>query len=213
MGDWTVHIVDDDAAVRDSLAFMLAAAGFAVRTYPNGSEFLSVARSLRHSCLLTDLRMPDMSGVELIRRLKAADAALPAIVITGHGDVPMAVEAMKVGASDFIEKPFDDAVLLEAIARATGERNAPAGDGGIADDIVARLDTLTPREVEVFEAVVGGLPNKTIAHALDISPRTVEVHRANVMTKMQARNLPELVRLALAAGYDITSPVRNPINR
>jgi two-component system, LuxR family, response regulator FixJ len=163
-------------------------------------EILAIAKELRSACLITDLRMPDMSGVELLRRLHEEDAMLPAIVITGHGDVPMAVEAMKAGALDFIEKPFEDEVLLEAVARAVAElERRPRAQ----DDIAAtrqRLAQLTERERQVMAGIVAGLPNKTIAYDLDISPRTVEVHRASVMSKMNARNLPELVRMVLAAG-------------
>ena len=199
IGDYIVHIVDDEEPVRKSLAFLLTMHGFAVRVHNSATDFLASAPSIRNGCLVTDLRMPDMSGVELLRALQAAQAMIPAIVITGHGDVPMAVEAMKAGALDFIEKPFEDEVLIDAIKRAA-ERlgESPVG----ADDVTAiqsRLQQLSERERQVLSSVVAGLPNKTIAYDLDISPRTVEVHRANVMTKMQARNLPELVRMALAA--------------
>lgn len=199
IGDYIVHIVDDDESVRVSLAFLLTTAGFTVRLHESATAFLAVAPGLRNGCLVTDLRMPDMSGVELLRKLRTAQATIPAIVISGHGDVPMAVEAMKAGALDFIEKPFEDEALIEAIRRAA-ERLAdkPAEPDDVAA-LHARLDELSERERQVLSGVVAGLPNKTIAADLNISPRTVEVHRANVMFKMQAKSLPELVRMALAA--------------
>lgn len=199
IADYTVHIVDDEEPVRKSIAFMLTMAGFAVRIHESASAFLAAAPSLRKGCLITDLRMPDLSGVELLRRLHEIGATMPSIVITGHGDVPMAVDAMKAGALDFIEKPFEEDVLIQAIHRAAAELARTDGreDAGA---IRARLASLSEREREVFAGVVAGLPNKTIAYDLDISPRTVEVHRANVMAKMEARSLPELVRMAMAAG-------------
>lgn len=197
-GELVVHIVDDEEPVRKSLAFLLSMSGHAVRLHESATAFLSVAPGLRNACLITDLRMPDMSGVELLKRLRAAHAMLPAIVITGHGDVPMAVEAMKAGALDFIEKPFEDQVLLDAIERAARELETRTQTDDLPA-IRARLDLLTERERQVLSGVVAGLPNKTIAYDLDISPRTVEVYRANVMAKMQAKSLPELVRMVLAA--------------
>ncbi|MFQ6186692.1 LuxR C-terminal-related transcriptional regulator, partial [Sinorhizobium meliloti] len=149
----------------------------------------------------TDLRMPDMSGVELLRKLGDRKINIPSIVITGHGDVPMAVEAMKAGAVDFIEKPFEDTVIIEAIERASEHLVAAEADVDETNDIRARLQTLSERERQVLSAVVAGLPNKSIAYDLDISPRTVEVHRANVMAKMKAKSLPHLVRMALAGGF------------
>lgn len=199
IGDYIVHIVDDDESVRVSLAFLLTTAGFTVRVHESATAFLAVAPGLRNGCLVTDLRMPDMSGVELLRRLAAAQAMIPAIVISGHGDVPMAVEAMKAGALDFIEKPFEDEALIEAIRRAAerlADKPVEADDAAV---VHARLGELSERERQVLSGVVGGLPNKTIAADLNISPRTVEVHRANVMFKMHAKSLPELVRMALAA--------------
>jgi two-component system response regulator FixJ len=197
--DYVVHIVDDEEAVRKSLAFLLATAGFTVRVHDSARSFLAVAPGIRNGCLATDLRMPDMSGVELLQALRAAGISIPSIVITGHGDVPMAVEAMKAGALDFIEKPFADEVLIEAIRRAA-ERLKNREDADVAA-IVERLRELTAREHQVLSRVVAGLPNKTIGYELDISPRTVEVHRANIMAKMQAKNLAELVRMTLAAGF------------
>ncbi|WP_175544467.1 response regulator FixJ [Mesorhizobium sp. YR577] len=200
MDDYVVHIVDDEEPVRKSLAFLLTMAGFTVRVHGSASSFQAAAPGLKPGILITDLRMPDMSGVDLLIKLNAANAMMPAIVITGHGDVPMAVAAMKAGALDFIEKPFEDELLIDAIKRAAerivGTPSAPDDTAAIR----SRLDQLTERERQVLSAVVAGLPNKTIAYDLDISPRTVEVHRANVMAKMQAKNLPELVRMTLAAG-------------
>ena len=197
-GDLVVHIVDDEEPVRKSLAFLLSMSGHAVRLHESATAFLSVAPGLRNACLITDLRMPDMSGVELLKRLRATHAMLPTIVITGHADVPMAVEAMKAGALDFIEKPFEDEVLLDAIDRAARELETRAETDDLPA-IRARLELLTERERQVLSGVVAGLPNKTIAYDLDISPRTVEVYRANVMAKMQAKSLPELVRMVLSA--------------
>lgn len=200
IADYTVHIVDDEEPVRKSLAFLLTMAGFTVRVHESATTFVEAAPSIRNGCLVTDLRMPDMSGVELLRQLGAMSANIPSIVITGHGDVPMAVAAMKAGALDFIEKPFEDEVLIEAIKRAAAKLSSEPGGEDVAA-IRTRLERLSEREREVLSGVVAGLPNKTIAYDLDISPRTVEVHRANVMSKMEARSLPELVRMALAAGF------------
>ena len=200
-GDYIVHIVDDEEAVRKSLAFLLTMSGFAVKMHESATDFLSAASSIRNGVLVTDLRMPDMSGVELLRNLVTANASLPAVVITGHGDVPMAVEAMKAGATDFIEKPFEDVVLIEAIQRAAEQLvDKPLELDDVAS-IQTRLGRLSDRERQVLSGVVAGLPNKSIAYDLNISPRTVEVHRANVMAKMQATSLPQLVRMALAADF------------
>lgn len=198
-GESVVHIVDDEEPVRKSLAFLLTMSGYTVRQHESAVAFLSVAPTIRNGCLVTDLRMPDVDGIELLQRLRQLSSTIPAIVITGHGDVPLAVEAMKAGAFDFIEKPFKDDVLISAVDRAI----ASIGRQAVHEDISAiraRAALLSDREREVFVAVVAGLPNKTIAYDLDISPRTVEVHRANVMFKMEARSLPELVRMALEAG-------------
>jgi two-component system response regulator FixJ len=196
--DYVVHVVDDEEPVRKSLAFLLTVSGFAVRVHESATAFLTAAPSLRNACLVTDLRMPDMSGVELLHRIRELALRIPAIVITGHGDVPMAVEAMKAGALDFIEKPFEDEVLIQAVRSAASEFDR-AADTDVAT-IRTRFMELTDREREVMAGVVAGLPNKTIAYDLQISPRTVEVHRANVMAKMGARSLPELVRMTLATG-------------
>lgn len=192
-----VHIVDDDEAVRQSLAFMLGSAGLPVRLYESASAFLDDLDPLLCGCLVTDVRMPDMTGIELLGRLKDKVPCLPAIVITGHGDVPLAVEAMKAGAVDFIEKPFEDEVLLRAVEAAL---KRAAGDGDTPlQEVMSRLATLSERERQVLEGLVAGQANKVIAAAYGISPRTVEVYRANVMTKMQAKSLSELVRMAVLA--------------
>ncbi|EUB96364.1 two component transcriptional regulator, LuxR family [Rhizobium sp. CF080] len=200
-GDYTIHIVDDEEPVRKSLAFMLTMNGFAVRMHETASSFLQFAPSIRNGVLVTDLRMPDMTGVELIRKLTTSRAGIPSIVITGHGDVPMAVEAMKAGAVDFIEKPFGDTVIIEAIQRAAELLSDKMLDTDDLAEVQTRLESLSDRERQVLAAVVAGLPNKSIAYDLDISPRTVEVHRANVMAKMKAKSLPQLVRMAIAAGF------------
>jgi two-component system response regulator FixJ len=195
-----VHVIDDDAAVRQSLAFLLSTAGFAVRVHDSAVAFLKVLPEVQAGCVVTDIRMPDMDGLELQRRLHGVKTGFPVIVITGHGDVPLAVEAMKAGAVDFIEKPFEDEVLLSAI-RVALSRNIK--DGERRSRLVAireRLKLLSEREREVLNGLVAGKPNKIIAHDLGISARTVEVYRANVMTKMQADSLSELVRMALLEG-------------
>jgi len=195
--DVVVHIVDDEEPVRNSLAFLLGTSGFAVRTHASATAFLEVAGSIRNGCLVTDLRMPDIDGVELLRRLKAAGLLLPAIVVTGHGDVQMAVEAMKNGAIDFIEKPFSDEVLLESIARAVDQASSQLDADATQSRTRERLSSLSDREIQVLRGVVQGQPNKTIALELSHSPRTVEVYRAGLMNKMQARSLAELVRMVM----------------
>ena len=199
--DVVVHIVDDEEAVRNSLAFLLGTSGFAVRIHETATAFLAIAPSIRNGCLITDLRMPDIDGVELLRRLGEIGAMLPAIVITGHGDVQMAVEAMKNGAQDFIEKPFSEEVLIGSITKAV-DRAAARLQGEAANEaILARIASLSDREAQVMGGVVAGKPNKTIAFDLGISPRTVDVYRAGLMGKMQAKSLPELVRMAMAVGW------------
>ena len=195
--DTVVHIVDDEEAVRNSLAFLLTTAGFAVRVHESATAFLAVAAQIHNGCLITDLRMPDMDGVELLRRLRDADAMLPAIVITGNGDVQMAVEAMKHGAIDFIEKPFSDDVLIDSIGRAAAHASEKLQITQSLEQTRQRLSVLSDRERQVLKGVVAGQPNKAIAFELGISPRTVEVYRAGLMGKMQARCLPDLVRMVL----------------
>ncbi len=201
--DTVVHIVDDEEAVRNSLAFLLSSAGFAVRVHDSATAFLGIAGKIGNGCLITDLRMPDMDGVELLRRLRAADTMLPAIVITGHGDVQMAVEAMKNGAIDFIEKPFSDDVLIESITRAAGRAAERVQSDAALTQVRQRVASLSERERQVLKGVVAGQPNKTIALELGISPRTVEVYRAGLMGKMQARSLPELVRMVMDVRIEV----------
>jgi two-component system response regulator FixJ len=198
-----VHIVDDEEAVRTSLAFLLDISGFAVRTHATATDFLKLAPDIKNGCLITDLRMPDMDGVELLRRLRDAGSMLPAIVITGHGDVQMAVEAMKNGALDFIEKPFSDDVLIASITRAVDEAASRSLADAGRDVLLGRIASLSERERQVLKRVVDGQPNKTIAFDLGLSPRTVEVYRANLMSKMQAQGLSELVRMAMSLGEDL----------
>ena len=188
--------------MRNSLAFLLSSAGFAVRVHESATAFLGIAGEISNGCLITDLRMPDMDGVELLRRLRGADAMLPAIVITGHGDVQMAVEAMKNGAIDFIEKPFGDDVLIESITRAAGRAAERVQSDAALTQVRQRVASLSERERQVLKGVVAGQPNKTIALELGISPRTVEVYRAGLMGKMQARSLPELVRMVMDVEID-----------
>jgi two-component system response regulator FixJ len=199
-----VHVIDDDEAVRASLAFRLEMADLPNRTYASPVDFLSVASSLKEGCIVTDVRMPEMSGLELIRRLHDRGVGLPIIVITGHGDVPLAVEAMREGVKDFIEKPFDDEVLLASIRRALASQTpsqAPPAPDGDRQRFEEMLAALSGRERQVLEGVVAGKLNKTIGFELGISPRTVEVYRAKMMHKTGAANLSELVRIALLAGF------------
>ena len=198
--DRVVHVIDDDEDVRQSLAFLLSSAGLAVRVHESAVAFLNVLPEIQEGCVVTDIRMPQMDGLELQRRLREVKAVLPVIVMTGHGDVPLAVEAMKAGAVDFIEKPFDDEVLLSAIRSALERRARDTERDARATAIKDRIDRLSEREREVLERLVMGKANKVIAYELGISPRTVEVYRANVMTKMQADSLSDLVRMALVEG-------------
>jgi two-component system response regulator FixJ len=196
-----VHVVDDDEAVRDSLTLLLESAGFRVRTYASANALLA-SPPAGTGCVLTDVRMPEMDGLELQKRLAATGTRLPVIVMTGHGDVPIAVAAMKSGAADFLEKPFDDTQLLTAVRNAIAASERSHDEDAVTADISTRLASLTPKEQEVLEKLVEGLPNKTIAYDLGSSPRTVEVHRARVMEKMGARSLPELVRMTIAVRGD-----------
>ncbi|MGH7094265.1 MAG: response regulator FixJ [Stellaceae bacterium] len=201
--DRHVYIVDDDEAVRDSISALLEACGYTVHSYSAAQDFLDAAPTLPIGCLIVDIRMPEMDGLELQRRLNDRLLAFPAIVVTGHGDVPLAVRAMKAGALDFIEKPFSSQAILGSVeaaltkAQSGGEARGPA-----AAAAAAKLELLSARECEVLQGLLTGLPNKSIAYDLAISPRTVEIHRARVMDKMGARSLSELIRLALAAGLD-----------
>ena len=195
-----VHIIDDDDAVRQSLAFLLGTARIAVRTYESAAAFLSALPGVDAGCIITDVRMPEISGIDLLRRLRELKVGMPVIVITGHGDVPMAVEAMKIGAVDFIEKPFDDDLLLTAVRSALGQWEKGAQKEGERAKLLDKLAALSNREREVLEGLVAGKPNKIIAFDLGISPRTVEIYRANLMTKMEAGSVSDLVRMALVAG-------------
>lgn len=197
--DVFVCVIDDDDALRDSLTFLLDTAGIAARAYESAAAFLAAPPAEEPACIVTDVRMPEMSGTDLLRQLKESGRRTPVIVMTGHGDIALAVEAMKLGAADFIEKPFVDEVLLAAVHSAI-ERRATNDEGDAAREAVAeRLATLSARERQVLDGLVSGNPNKTIAYDLGISPRTVEVYRANLMTKMQATSLSDLVRMALIA--------------
>ena len=198
--DQTVYVIDDDDAARDSLAFLFRTAEVDVRTYASATEFLAAAPGLKGGCVVTDVRMPQMDGLELLRRLRALDIALPVIVMTGHGDIPLAVEAMKAGAADFFEKPFSDEAMLSAVRRALGRERAERAREAERDVVKERLASLTARERQVLDGLVAGKANKNIAFDLGISARTVEIYRANVMTKMHAASLSELVRMALSTG-------------
>ena len=195
-----VHVIDDDVDVRQSLAFLLSAAGLAVRTHDSAVAFLKALPTLQDGCIVTDIRMPEMDGLELQKRLKEMKIDMPVIVITGHGDVHLAVSAMKSGAVDFIEKPFDDEALLFAIQAALTQHSDDRRRQSLVADVRKRLKALSEREKEVLNGLVAGKPNKIIAYELGISARTVEVYRANVMTKMQADSLSELVRMVLLEG-------------
>ena len=192
-----LYVIDDDQAMRDSLAFLLGSAGFSVLAFPAATSFLEALPTLEAACVLTDIRMPDVDGIELIRRLRAGAWKTPVIVMTGHGDVPLAVEAMKLGAFDFIEKPFDDEVLIRTLHSAIQTATARVQADSEEKDLAERVQSLTPRERQVLDALVAGHANKVIGRDLAISPRTVEIYRANVMTKMRVASLSELVRIAI----------------
>jgi two-component system response regulator FixJ len=192
-----VHVVDDDLAVRQSLSFLLASDGLPVRLHESASAFLEVVKDGATGCIVTDVRMPGIDGIAFLRHLKTRGFSLPVIVMTGHADVPMAVEAMKEGAVDFIEKPFDDDMFLAAVRSALRLQEQHAQRDAQVSEVQARLQGLSERERQVLEGLVAGKANKVIAYDLGISPRTVEIYRANVMTKMQAGSLSELVRMAL----------------
>lgn len=195
-----IHIVDDDPAVRDSLGFVLSTANWEVRAYASGAALLERVKDLEPGLIITDVRMPGITGLELIDELKRHGVRQPVIVLTGHADVSMAVEAMKAGVVDFLEKPFDDHALLAAVERGLGMQASAGANDAARSDVRARLAQLTARERDVFDAVSAGESNKSAAQVLGISPRTVEIYRANVMEKMQARTLADLVRMSLLAG-------------
>lgn len=197
--DAVIHLIDDDEDVRRALAFLLTTTGHAVRVYESAVAFLNAIASVQPGCIVTDLRMAEVDGLELQRRLKTFAVNMPIIIMTAHGDVPLAVEAMKAGAIDFIEKPFDDELLLRAISTALDHYSATGQHETIVHDIREKIHSLSPRETQVLEALLIGHPNKTIAYDLNLSPRTVEVHRANVMAKMGANSLSDLIRMTLLA--------------
>jgi two-component system response regulator FixJ len=199
-GPPVVHIVDDDDAVRRSLALLLASYGHVPATYDSGETFLSALDGLRPGCVIVDIRMPGMDGLALQQELKRRDSGLPVVIVTGHGDVPLAVQAMKAGAVDFIEKPYSERDLMRAVNAALVRLQDARQHDAASSSAAARLALLTPRERDVLRLLVDGRPNKVIAHDLGISPRTVEIHRANVMDKLECRSLAEAVRIALLSG-------------
>jgi two-component system, LuxR family, response regulator FixJ len=194
-----VHVIDDDNDARESLSFLLSSSDIAVTTYASARAFLDVAARVR-GVVVTDFRMPEMDGLQMVRRLTEIGVALPVIVVTGHRDVPLAVEAMKAGAVDFIEKPYSDEAVLRAIRGALMREQRTEAQHGNLDKIRQRIAGLSPRERQVLTGLVAGKPNKVMAHDLSISSRTVEIYRANVMIKMRAQSLAELVRLVLSVG-------------
>jgi two-component system response regulator FixJ len=193
-----VHVIDDDAAVRDALKLLLTTEGYAVETHESPIGFLQSVEAADVGCIVTDVRMPEMTGIDLLLKVKEMGLTMPVVVISAHADVPLAVQAMKEGAMDLLEKPFDDEALLSSVRTALAHASGQKAQHTEAQEITRRLATLTSRENEVLGALLKGLPNKIIAHELGISVRTVEVHRANVMAKMQAGSLPELVRMSLS---------------
>jgi two-component system, LuxR family, response regulator FixJ len=195
--DAVVHVIDDDEAVRESLAFLLGTAGLTVETYETAVNFLGRIGQVAAGCVITDVRMPGMTGIELLRELKESGIGLPVVVMTGHGDIPLAVEAMKLGAVEFLEKPFEEEMVLSAVRLALGRHEREREHEAEIAAVTERLQGLSQRERQVLEGLVAGHPNKTIAYDLGISPRTVEIYRANLMTKMDASSLSQLVRMAL----------------
>jgi two-component system, LuxR family, response regulator FixJ len=195
-----IYVIDDDEAVRQSLEFLLKTAGMTVRGFESATAFLEVLPQISSGCIITDVRMPGVTGIDLLRRVKESGVDIPVIVITGHGDISLAVEAMKIGAVDFVEKPFDDRGLLDTVRASLGRSADTAQRNAELIEIRDRLTALSNRERQVLEGLVAGNANKTIAFDLGISPRTVEIYRANVMTKMAANSLSDLVRMAMMAG-------------
>ena len=194
-----VHVIDDDEGLRESLAFLLRSAKLEVRSFDSAKAFLDVLPDAAPGCVITDVRMPEMSGIELLRRLKELKVDVPVIVITGHGDIALAVEAMKTGATDFFEKPFDDDLLVASVRAALRQQEDQTKRTAERTEIEHRIATLSPREKDVLTGLIEGRANKQIAFDLGISPRTVEIYRANLMNKMQANSLSDLVRMALLA--------------
>jgi two-component system response regulator FixJ len=202
----TIHLVDDDEAIRRSVSFMLRTSGYLVKTYPSGVDFLAVAREAVTGCVLLDIRMPDMDGLEVQQALKERGVLMPVIIMTGHGDVNLAVQAMKAGAVDFIEKPFEKNVLIGAVEEGFARIDQAGRRHARAEEARASLQSLTPREHDVLKGLVRGHPNKTIAYDLGISPRTVEIHRANLMGKLGVPSLSDALRIAFAAGLGDDEP-------
>jgi two-component system response regulator FixJ len=200
MAEAPILIVDDDPAVRDSLRVLLESSGFTVREHDSAKAVLSDPALASALCLIADIRMPEMDGLQLQEELNRRKSGLPVIVVTGHGDVPLAVRAMKAGASDFLEKPFDEELLLGAVQRAKAASDEARVQNETAETAARLIAQLTPRELDVLKHLVAGRSNKVIAYELSISPRTVEIHRAHLMDKMEARSLSDLIRMALAAG-------------
>jgi two-component system response regulator FixJ len=194
-----IYVIDDDDAVRQSLEFLLKTAGIAVRSFDSAKAFLDILPQIQSGCVITDVRMPDITGIDLLRRVKELKLDIPVIVITGHGDITLAVDAMKIGAVDFLEKPFDDDLLIAAVRSALSSEADAAKRKAEKAEIHDKLAALSNRERQVLEGLVAGNPNKVIAFDLGISPRTVEIYRANVMTKMAANSLSDLVRMAMTA--------------
>lgn len=195
-----VHVVDDEDSIRRSASFLLRTSGFDVRTYASGPDFLKEIRTAAPGCILLDVRMPEMDGLEVQRELSARGVTMPVVILTGHGDVPIAVQAIKDGAFEFLEKPFDKATLLSTLEAAFIQLVQREDTAKSVQKAIVRIAVLTPREREVFHGLAAGLPNKIIAYNLGISQRTVEVHRANIMTKLDVRSLSGALRLAFAAG-------------
>ncbi|HPF23180.1 MAG TPA: response regulator [Hyphomonas sp.] len=204
-----IHLVDDDDAVRHSASFMLRHAGFAVKTYADGVAFLEAVEDAAPGCILLDVQMPRMDGLEVQEQLNARGVAMPVIVLTGHGDVNVAVKAMKAGAIDFVEKPYEKQTLVGALNRAFQRLEERNQRDLLIDEARSKIEYLTPREREVLEGLVEGLTNKSIADSLDISPRTVEIHRANLMEKLGATSLSGVLRIAFAAGIGFEDPAKD----
>ena len=200
-----VYVIDDDDAVRHSLEFLLKTAGIEVRGFESAKTFLEMLPRIKTGCIITDVRMPEITGIDLLRRVKESGLDIPVIVITGHGEISLAVEAMKIGAVDFLEKPFDDDLLLASVRSALNKEADAAKHKAEVADIDDKLAALSNRERQVLEGLVAGKANKVVAFDLSISPRTVEIYRANLMTKMAANSLSDLVRMAITAGI-LTGP-------
>lgn len=195
-----VHVIDDDSALRDSLDFLLRFAGFSVKLFESAETFLTALPCIAGGCVVTDIRMQGLDGIELVQRLRQTHHAMPVIVITGHGDVPLAVKAMKLGATDFFEKPFDGEALIAAVRSAAPADGSLVTANGVSEELTSRLASLSQRESQVLKGLMNGCTNKEIAREFDLSPRTVEVYRAKLMAKMQAGSISELVRFAIKAG-------------